>query len=309
MKYSELIFYLIVILLLYYVYDLYCKSHATIENFEDKYEQTEKYEDIYDKEFVDFYNIIYNESKTHNEVTKIISNEISHKNDPQILVIGSNCGHLLKSLKTKYKHVTGLDKSEWMLKKCHSIHPYIKTIKADISKDNLFETSTYDVIIFESSTLNQNNEKNIKKILKNIHSYLKENGILICPIYEEKTLNPRPRYYTTNYIDTKKNIHGFTYLNDFNHDCYYIKRNEKDSNGHFNFDYFDKIVLKSKKHRIKKTPLYIPEKEDYYEIIISRGFDIKKIYDLDELSGLIVYELAFFKKKNVKININDLEKK
>ena len=74
-----------------------------------------------------------------------------------------------------------------------------------------FEPSSFDAIIFESTLLNENSEKIINKILKNAYIYLKGNGIMMCPIYEEKTLTPRPRYYTTNYIDNiydgqKRNI-------------------------------------------------------------------------------------------------------
>lgn len=302
----KILFYFLIIIVLYYLYDLYVKAHATIENFEDKYGPNEDYNDIYDKEFIDFYNIIYNEPKKSDYLEKLIYNQLKNKKEPKILIVGSNCGNLLKALKKNFQQVSGLDKSELMLKKCHSNHPFLKTIKGDMSKENLFEPSSFDAIIFETTILNENNEKNINKILKNAYMYLKESGVMMCPIYEEKILNPRPRYYTTNYIDNKKNIHGFTYLNDFNHDCYFIKKT-KNSEG-FNYDYFDKIVLKSQKHRIKKTPMYIPEKEDFYQIIMSKGFEIKKIYDIDEIDGIIDYEIAFFKKKNNKVDIKDLEK-
>lgn len=306
MRIIELIFYLFIIFILYYIYDLYIKAHAIIENFEDKYDQNENYIDNYDKEFIDFYSIIYNEPKKNEHLEKIISKMLKNKNNPNILVVGSNSGNLLKALKNNFQNVSGLDKSELMLKKCHSKHPFLKTIKGDIIKENLFEPSSFDCIIFESTLLNENSEENINKILKNTYIYLKENGIMMCPIYEDKTLTPRPMYYTTNYIDNKKNVHGFTYLNDFNHDCYYIKRKKMEQG--FNYDYYDKIVLKSQKHRIKKTPMYIPEKEDFYQIIMSKGFEIKKIYDLDELDSVIDYEIAFFKKKNNKVDIKELEK-
>ena len=306
MKIIKLLFYLLIIFVLYYIYDLYVKAHATIENFEDKYDQNENYIDSFDKEFIDFYSIIYNEPKKCEYIEQLINSQLKNKNEPKILVVGSNCGNLLKALKKNNKHVSGLDKSELMLKKCHSNHPFLKTIKGDISKENLFEPSSFDAIIFESTLLNENSEKNINKILKNAYNYLKGNGIMMCPIYEEKTLTPRPRYYTTNYVDNKKNIHGLTYLNDFNHDCYYIKR-QNPSDG-FNYDYFDKIVLKSQKHRIKKTPMYIPEKEDFYQIIMTNGFELKKIYDLDDLDSIQDCEIAFFKKKNNKVDIKELEK-
>lgn len=197
----QILFYLLLIIILYYIYDLYVKAYDTIENFEDKYDPNESYNDIYDNEFIDFYSIIYNEPKKNEQLEKLISIQLKNKNNPKILVVGSNCGNLLKALKKNFQHVSGLDKSELMLKKCHHNYPFIKTIKGDIIKENLFEPFSFDVVVFESSILNENNEKDIHKILKNIYMYLKDNGIMMCPIYEEKSLNPRPRYYTTNFFE------------------------------------------------------------------------------------------------------------
>ena len=64
----HLILYLIIILFIYYLYNLYDKAHFLIENFEDKYGQNEVYKDIYDKEFVDFYDIIYKKDDYEDEI-------------------------------------------------------------------------------------------------------------------------------------------------------------------------------------------------------------------------------------------------
>ena len=301
-----LLIYLLIFLFIYYVYNLYDRAHFIVENFEDKYGQNEAYEDHYDKEMVNFYNIIYKDDKAENELLAYIDKELNEKNDPFVLVIGCGKGSLLKKIKEKYRNTHGLDKSENMLKKCQENYPYIKTIKADIKKSDLFEKDYYDLIIFDENTLNHNSKKSMEIIIKNMKKYIKKNGSLIVPIYEEKNLEPRPRYYTTNYYDNEKNIHGFTYINNFSHDAYYIKY-KIESKG-FNYDYFDKIVLKDGKHRIKKTKLYIPEKEMKYELFLTNGYTVKKIYNYDDFSDLL-YEVAIFKKGSPKIDVSKNDKK
>jgi SAM-dependent methyltransferase len=296
-----LILYLIIILFIYYIYNLYDKAHFLIENFEDKYGQNEVYKDIYDKEFVDFYDIIYKKDDYEDEIPIYIEKELKNKENPTILVVGCGRGSILQRIKKKYKNTHGIDKSEQMLKKCHENHPYIKTIKGDIEKPKLFEDNTYDLILFDEFTLNYNNKESINNIINNIKPYLRNDGVLFVPMIEYKYLQPRPRYYSTTYYDSKKNIHGYTYVNNVAHDCYYIK-NEKEIDG-FNYNYFDKIILKNNNSRIKKIPLYIPEKEDLYEIFLKKGYNIKKIYDYDDFSK-IFYEVCIFKKSPTSLDVS-----
>ena len=78
--------------------------------------------------------------------------------------------------------------------------------------------------------------RGFKKIFANVHTWLQDDGYLIIGIYNPKKMRLVPRYYSSNYIDDKGNKHGFTYLNDFSHDCYLLEGNEKDS-----YYYYDKI--------------------------------------------------------------------
>lgn len=301
-----LIFYILIFLFIYYLYNLYDRASFIVENFEDMYGQNEEYKDSFDKEFVDFYDIIYRDDKNEQEIIKYVNQNLKEVNDPNILVVGCGRGELLGKLKKIYKNVKGLDKSENMLKKCQENHPYIKTIKADISREKLFDNNIFDMILFDEDTLNQNSKISIEKIIKNIRPYLKKTGILFIPMYEEKDLSPNPRYYTTNYYDNEKNKHGFTYINNFSHNCYYIKsKNEK---AQYNYNYFDKIVLKDGKSRIKKTRLYIPQKETQYELFLNNGYSVKKIYQLNDFSD-VNYEVAIFRKGINKINVEKIDKK
>ena len=123
------------------------------------YGQNEQYKDTYDKEFVNFYDIVYKNEKNEEEIMKHVNKELKDFKDPSILVVGCGRGSLLEKIKKKYKNTQGLDKSENMLKKCQENYPYIKTIKADISREKLFEKSKYDLILFDEDTLYQNNKK------------------------------------------------------------------------------------------------------------------------------------------------------
>jgi len=296
-----LLIYVLIFLFIYYLYNLYDRANVIIENFDDKYGQNEPYKDLYDKEMVNFYNIIYKEKKISDEYMEYIENELKNNHNPSILVVGCGKGDILQAIKKKYRNTHGLDRSENMLKKCQENYPYIKIIKADIQKPKLFDSESYDMIIFDDTTLNHNNKKSMINIIKNIRPYLKKNGILFVPMLEEKNLQPRPRYYTTNYFDNEKNTHGYTYINNLAHDCYYIKKN-KEKNG-YNYDYYDKIVLKNGMHRIKKTEMYIPEKEYIYELFLTNGFGVKKIHDFNDFDD-ILYEVAIFKKASMKIDVS-----
>ena len=159
----------------------------------------------------------------------------------------------------------------------------------------------------------------MKLIIENIYSWLKKDGCLIIPIYNGNKLQLASRYYSTKYIDDKKNIHGFTYLNNFSHDCYYIsdkklkeinnansnnsKNSEKDDED--KYYYYDKIILDSGKKRIKQTEFYFPNKENIYDIILKTGFDIIHI---EKIRRQIVggYELAIFKKKYFETTIEKI---
>ena len=142
-----------------------------------------------------------------------------------------------------------------------------------------------------------------KNIIQNCYLWLNNDGYLIVPIYDKDELQVASRYYSSNYMDDKGNKHGFTYLNDFSHNCYYIKENIEN----IEYNFYDKIVLKDGKNRVKKTKLYIPNKENIYDLILKNGFE--KIYiepiHLQILGG---YELALFKKKNIKTTVDKIEK-
>jgi ubiquinone/menaquinone biosynthesis C-methylase UbiE len=295
----------ILIILLYIVFN-FCN---TIENFEDKFDDYEKYEEIYDPEFVNLYEIIYRDFSDIDYDTNIFYEKCffdgNFKNDDiSIMVAGSGTGKLCKKIKEKYKNIIGVDISENILKKSQTIYPNVKFIRGDLTKNKIFNKNNFSHIYIDERTLYYNKYPDIEKIIINCLDWLKEEGYLVVPIYDPDRLQLACRYYTSKYIDDKGNIHGFTYLNDFSHDCYYIKDDENNEV----FHYYDKIIFESGEKRIKKTIFNIPSKEKMYDLILNNGFDLVHI---EKIRIQIVggYELAIFKKKKQITSVEQLEKK
>jgi ubiquinone/menaquinone biosynthesis C-methylase UbiE len=292
----------IILLFIYVVYNYYIVS-KTIENFEDKFETFEKYDDIYDSEFVNLYEIIYRDFSDIEYDFKVADSKCISNNDNNILVAGCGVGKLCKKIKDKNNNVVGLDISELMLNKAQSLYPNIKFIRGNLIKQNIFNKNTFTQIYIDERTLYYNKPDEINTIIINCMKWLKEDGFLIIPIYDPEKLQLACRYYSSKYIDNKGNVHGFTYLNDFSHDCYYIRNEENKTI----FDYYDKIIFDTGNKRIKKTTFYIPPKENIYDIVLKNGFDLIHI---EKIRIQIVggYELAIFKKKKEITTVDELEK-
>lgn len=306
----ELYFYIFFILffIFYLVLYIFYKKNIfnNIEHFIDKFDSFEKYEEIYDDEFVNLYEIIYRDySDIEYDLNIIYSkcfNNINNKNI-DIMVAGCGVGKLCNKIKDKYNNVIGVDISENMLMKAQYINPHIKFIRANLINDKIFNKDTFSHIIIDERTLYYNSFENIRKIIYNCNLWLKDDGILIVPIYDPEKLQLASRYYSSKYIDNKGNIHGFTYLNDFSHDCYYIR----DDDNQEIFYYFDKIIFDTGEKRIKKTIFNISSKEKIYDLILKSNFEL--IY-IEKLRIQIVggYDLGIFKKKSLKTTVDQLQK-
>lgn len=309
-QYNIKILCLILLLIIIICITLPYFPNKIIENFDDKFDNNESYEEIYDKQFVELYEIIYRDfsdiDHDLNIVESKVMNNISDKNSINILVCGAGVGKMCKKLKEKYKNIIGVDISENMLLKAQLIYPNIKFVRGNIIKEKIFERNTFSHIFFDERTLYYNKPEHLNNIILNCYYWLKDEGYLIIPVYNPKKLQLASRYYSSKYMDNKGNIHGFTYLNDFSHDCYYIK-DEEDKNGE-TFNYYDKIIFENGKKRIKKTIFYIPEKEKIYDIILQNGFDI---YYIEKVRIQIVggYEFVIFKKKKSTITVDEIQQK
>ncbi len=295
---------IILLIVLLYTILLYFRRNIILENFEDKFEQFEKYNEIYDEEFVDLYEIIYRDYSDIDYDLKIIYSKcFNNNNNINIMVAGCGVGKMCKKIKEKYDNVIGVDISENMLSKAQMLNPSIKFIRGNLIKQNIFNKNTFSHIIIDERTLYYNKPDEIPKIINNCMVWLKEYGYLVVPVYDQNDLQLACRYYTSKYIDNKGNVHGFTYLNDFSHDCYYLRDEEnKDL-----FNYYDKIILDTGNKRIKKTEFYILPKEKIFDIILKNGFDLIYI-EKNRIQIVGGYNLAIFKKKQQISTVDELEK-
>ena len=244
--------YIIVILLLLYL--LYYFLNNSIENF-DNNEKQEEYEEPFDKEFVDFYEIIYRDYSDVDFEWKIIKEKG------------------FKNYDKENSNLICIDQSQNMINKAYELNPNIKFKKYDLVSSDKFENNEFTHIIFDTNTIHYNHEKKIAEMLKNCHKFLKDNGKLIIPVLDSENISRAARYYTTSYLDDHGIIHGYTYLNNFAHDCYYIL-DEEDKNFPI---YFDKIILEDGRARVKKTGMYVPKKEYMFDLILKEGFKVDYI--------------------------------
>lgn len=301
----KFLFFMLIIILVLIIYFYIKRGIDTVEGFEDKFDSFENYEEIYDKEFTHFYEIIYrNFIYIDYDFDIVYKKTINDNFDVNFMVAGSGVGKLCKKIKDKDIKVIGVDISESMLKMSQFMYPNIKFVRANLMKQSIFERNSFSHIFIDDKTLYYNEVDDMKKIIFNIYGWLKDDGYLIMQIYNPKKLRLVPRYYSSNYIDDKGNTHGFTYLNDFSHDCYVLE-DEKEK-GIYN--YYDKIVFEDGKKRIKKTRYYMPSMEDMYDMVMNTRFEL--IYkDQERPKNVSGYELAIFKKKSEKMTVDELEKK
>ena len=304
----KLYIYIIVIIIIIII--IYTYSNNLLKNNKNLINENFMNEnnDIYDKEFVELYEIIYRDYTDIDYDYNIINNKILSKltnNDIKIVIAGSGVGKQCKKFKEKYDNVIGIDNSESMILYSKRKYPNIKFIKNNLLNQNSLEKNNYGLIILDERTLFYNNVKKQEYLIQNCFNWLVEGGFLVVPIYITEELQVASRYYSSNYIDDKGNTHGFTYLNDFTHNCYYIN-DEKDNNV---YNFYDKIVLKDGNKRIKKTKLYIQTKEKTYDSILKNGFEIIYIEPV-HLQILGGYELAIFRKKKENIlSVDEIQSK
>lgn len=286
------------------------KMDYSIEYILNEYK--EKNDDIYDKEYVDLYDIAYHDFFDINRDNKVILKHTPKKNkeDMVITVGGCGVGKICKSWKDLgYPNIKGVDFSKHMLKKAESLYPNIDFIRGNLVDSKVLPDKSTHVFIIDERTLYMNHTKDIEKIIKNAYHWLYDDGILVVPIYDKNELQLASRYYSTSYIDNLGIVHGFTYLDHFSHDCWYVPDlDESNEKSERLLMYFDKFTFKDGKKRIKHTMYYFSPKSEIYDIILKSGFE--KIHIQPVCTQIVGgYELAIFKKKKNIINVSDLQNK
>ena len=330
------ILFLIFLLSLFQCYDPNQLCRKTVEHYEEriggKMSKDDNYRDLYDSEFVDIYELVYrDETDTKNVVDVMKSKCLDNIQDSSklnIMIGGCGVNKTGSYLKKSYDKVTCVDLSENMLMKAQQLHPECKYIHGDLRNKNLFKKGEFSHILLDERLLNYHNKKDMSQIIDNCNFWIAEQGFLITPIYGNEKLGVASRYYSMNYHDDKGNLHGFTYINDFSHDCYYIKdmpENEQkeksnkkesevvkevDSDVDYIYNFFDKIVLDDGRKRIKKFEFYFYPKDEIYTIIVRRHFKIFYVepYKIGKqvMGG---YDVVVFRKERSQLSVEEIQEK
>lgn len=325
-----LIFFIFIYLMIKIKNSIYETNNEIKEDFTDKLdysieyllnEYKEKDDDIYDKEYVDLYDIAYHDFFDINRDNKVILKYLpksiqKNKDTTTIIVGGCGVGKVCKSWKDLgYPNIKGVDFSKHMLKKAETLYPNIDFIRGNLVDNKILLEKSAHLFIIDERTLYMNHTKDIEKIIKNAYHWLYDDGILVVPIYDKNELQLASRYYSTSYIDNLGIVHGFTYLDHFSHDCWYVPDLDEKDDDKDDLDkekserllmYFDKFTFKDGKKRIKSILHYFSPKTEIYDIILNNGFE--KIH-IEPVCTQIVggYELAIFKKKKNSINVSELQ--
>ena len=150
------IFIIIIIIIYIYVNNNINNYKNNIENFMNEEN------DIYDKEFVELYEIIYRDYTDIDYDYNIINNKILSKltnNDIKIAIAGSGVGKMCKKFKEKYDNVVGIDNSENMILYSKRTYPNIKFIKSNLLNQNSLNKNEYGLIVLDERTLFYNKIK------------------------------------------------------------------------------------------------------------------------------------------------------
>ncbi len=295
------------------------KMDYSVEYVMNEYNQ--KIDDLFDKEYVDLYQIAYDDDADIKADMKIVEKYLPKKGPEsiEIRVGGCGVGKMTKYWKEKgFKNVIGIDLSKNMLKKAEELNPNIRYIRGNLADRKIHDFDTCDLFILDERTLYYNHEKDMAKIFQNVHHWLREDGLLVVPVYDRTQLQVASRYYTTNYVDNMGITHGFTYLTGFTHDCWYIPDIGDDETGADASEvltlYYDKFTFeekedkegKSGKKRIKSTMLYFCPKEDVYDMLLAANFE--KVH-IEPIGNRIVggYELAIFRKKKMTASVKEIQ--
>lgn len=282
----------IICLCLFIIYQISLNINGSeIEHFTDtEFINSDK---LFDKFYTGIYDqLFYSGQRVEYEVNDLSLNIIKGKLKTEILDIGCGTGHHLKLLNEKYR-VTGIDKSNEMLKKAKHENPNIRLVLGDANNKVLFGKGSFTIITCYFFTIYY--FKDINHFLNNIHYWLKEKGIFAVHIVNKDKFDPLldiaspfPAFSLQKYSKervTKSNIHfnNFSYTGNFEKGKDYYK--------------FVEIFKHKKKSMIRKQEhkLYMFKIETFIKLMNDHGF--KEIGQTDLLLLGCEYQYIFYFRK------------
>jgi hypothetical protein len=315
LKIAFMILILLYIFSLFHCYKPKCSS-STVEHYEERLggSAATDVEDMNDPEFIDIYELVYRDSTDSKIWSDLLKNKsLDNIKDPSkinVLIGGCGVNKTGAYLKKYYSNITCVDNSANMLLKAQKLNPQMKYIHGDLRNQNTFKKGEFSHILLDERVLYYHKLKDIEKIIENCNYWLADQGFLLVPVYDYENLDVGARYYTTNYIDDKENLHGFTYFNNFSHDCYYIQDESEKGLEEGIFYYYDKIILDNGKKRVKRTDLFFHLKDEIYTLIMNRFFKLFYLEPYKAGTQLVGgYETALFRKERKELDVTEIQKK
>lgn len=238
-----------------------------------------------DKIYAKLYDITFDEKMLFDFDVSHIKPTLSKES--MILDAGTGTGKYYKYFFKKHS-IVGVDASKEMLKIAQTRCPLGTFVLGNLKNQDLFKNKEMTHVLCLLDTLYHNNYLTQAKILKNFYYWLKKGGLLFIHVFDKKKLLPMPRKYSKLYVDDHKNLHGYTELPDFNHDAFFIHKD-------------DHVLFKEKYKmnatgniRNQTTKLYIPDDpKKTIAQILEVGFEMVNRYKLSKDSDV---ELLVFKK-------------
>ena len=164
------------------------RTPRPIEAFESNAPTLRGIEEIYDKFYVDYYDmLVFNEYKNDYEIGKIISITKPSKNI-SILDIGSGTGHHANKLAKSGFNVTGIDISPAMVAQSKILFPDIKFKVANGLDSTLFALSSFNQITCFYYTIYYINDKPL--FFRNCFNWLSPGGYLSIHLVNRDKFDP-----------------------------------------------------------------------------------------------------------------------
>jgi len=290
--------------------ELRLMENFTQIEFTKDYEK-KKDEDIYDDFYSKYYNDIFLNKKRHEKEFEYITSLSKKNSNTKILDVGCGTGYTTKLFNEKKYDITGLDKSESMIKVAESNYPKCEFMVNDILNNNILDYDSFSHIVCLGKTIYEIKDK--ERFFENCFSLLSVGGFLIIHLVDRNKFKPYVYNKDKNTLyDPEKYgkkidelIIKFDNKSEFT-SKYNIKNtplnNEVDDNitphSSYNekFMYYDKSNKNRNKIKEYERNLYMPDTSKILNCAQSKNFKLHKKFKLEEVEYNNEY-LYVFKKK------------
>jgi SAM-dependent methyltransferase len=274
-----------------------------MQNNEEEQNETFEYktgDSIYDDFYTDIYDeLVLNTNKNDYEVQSICdTTDVNEKS--LVLDVGCGKGHHAYELAQTAKHVTGIDTSQHMIRKCqkqYSSQKNLRFIKGNVLNSVLFQPNSFSHIVCLYFTIYYIKDKST--FFRNCHNWLhhqNQKGYLVVHIVNRENFDPvvppsSPFYFVNPQTYAKKRITSssvtfdkFKYSADFQYEpasnqSVYIEKFHNLNNG--------------KVFRKNEHIFYMESEEDIINIAKSEGFIVQAKIDLLKASYEYQYLYVF----------------